>query len=123
MLRNMFSSAAAGFDRAFVAAMYNRRGRPRGWTRAEMLGHDDRITQLGLLADLYDRAEHFSDDGGFFPAPGLRAFRTREVRTFGRGGEVVDLTWPSGFEPLPAAGISAQYLDHPTNGTAAARLI
>jgi pimeloyl-ACP methyl ester carboxylesterase len=123
MLRNMFSSAAAGFDRAFVAAMYSRRRRPHGWTRVEELGHDDRIERLRAIAETYDRAENFTPDGQFFPTPVLRAFRTRDVRTFGRNGEVVDLIWPSAFEPSMDSGIGDEYLDHPTNGTAAARLV
>jgi pimeloyl-ACP methyl ester carboxylesterase len=123
MLRNMFSSAAAGFDRAFVAAMYSRRRRPHGWTDVEALGHDERIARLRAVAEVYEREEYLAADGRFFPAPALRAFRTRDVRAFGRGGEVVDLTWPSAFEPYPDSGICDTYLDHPTNATAAARLV
>jgi pimeloyl-ACP methyl ester carboxylesterase len=55
---------------------------------------------LELVSRFYDRPEYFLPDTGFFPSPASIAPEVRRVRSFGRDGDVLDLRWPSEFEPL-----------------------
>lgn len=117
-LQAVLTRAAAHVDSAIGLAMLN--GRSRTSARAEALGPAERMVRLAEIAALYDRPEHYEPGGGFFADPPAIVPTTRQVRTI-RGGRVVDLVWPSSFEPL-CADVAAQYLEHEPNRSAAARL-
>lgn len=121
MLRKMVSVAAAGFDVAFAALVLGRSKGSRMASPAESLGHDERMQALAKIAQVYDRPDFYVHPSPFFPDPPAACFTERRVREYGRGGEVVDLTWQSGYACfLPE--LSARYEEHPANATAAARL-
>ena len=72
----------------------------------ESLSHTERIHALTAFAAFYDRPDHFAPATTFFSRTACPMPNERVVRRFGRQGEVVDLSWHSGFEPLwsePAA--------------------
>ena len=81
----------------------------------ESLSHSERIAALQTFAAFYDRPEHFTPETRFFSRSAAPQLRERAVRRFGRQrprrrqGEVIDLSWSSGFEPLwsePSAAAS-----------------
>jgi hypothetical protein len=97
MARSLFSATAQriaeSLDRAFTTATLSRGGN-RKRDHAQLLG------MLELVSRFYDRPEYFLPDSGFFPLPAPIEPEVRRVRTFGREGDVLDLRWPSEFEPL-----------------------
>ena len=112
MQKPLLSKAAAqlarGLDRAFNNTALNP---PRSFLRshAESLGHEARMRSLRALATFYDRPEFLTQYNACFPKPGPIAPRVIRVRGFGAGGEVLDLHWPSEFEPLWSnAGLAAR---------------
>jgi pimeloyl-ACP methyl ester carboxylesterase len=118
LTRRLLGSAASAVDRAFVAAMQvsNRRVR----ARAESLSHAERIESLARIQKVYGAAELFSDRATFFPPPGPVAPTVRHVRELPWGGECVELSWASAFQPFdPRAG--ERYLAQVPNRTAYAR--
>lgn len=124
MLRDLLSTAASSFDEAVGSALLLRRRRPRGRPDPEALGHDARIEALEALRQVYDRPEHYAPSTPFFPAPGQLAPELTRVRVIASGAEsgtVLDLTWPSHFEPH-SPDVRPRYLGHAPNRTAAARL-
>lgn len=54
---------------------------------------------LSLIASFYNRAQFIAEPETFFPAAEAIEPRLSKVRKL-RDGEVVDLTWPSAFEPM-----------------------
>ncbi|HTU63380.1 MAG TPA: hypothetical protein VMF89_33190, partial [Polyangiales bacterium] len=81
----------------------------------ESLSHSERVAALEAFAAFYDRSEHFTAGTSFFSRSASPTPKERAVRRFGRHGEVVDLSWASGFEPLwserSAAAFFANTLD------------
>jgi hypothetical protein len=123
MLRQVLTTAASGVDRMIASALLGRSKQSRARSRTESLGHDERMEALAQITALYDRPEHFSDPNTFFPAPRPISPRMTRVRRWSGKpdrGEVIDLTWPSTYEPF-AADISDRYLEHVPNRMAAAR--
>jgi hypothetical protein len=123
MLRDLLNDAASGFDRAIGSALLLRRSRPRGRPDPEALGHDARMQALEALRQVYDRPEHYAPAAPFFQEPGEISPAVTRVRALGGAdaGTVLDLTWPSRFEPL-SPDVRARYLGHAPNQRAAARL-
>ncbi|MFI5307600.1 MAG: alpha/beta fold hydrolase [Polyangiales bacterium] len=97
MVRSLFRGTArqlaSGIDRAFARSSLA----PRG---PADIGPEDRMQALGLIERFYGRPEHFSVDSAFFTRPEPIEPKLHRVRGIGKGGEVLDLRWPSGFEPL-----------------------
>ena len=120
MLRYVLNQAASRVDVAIGAALFHRSKASRARSPTESLGHAERMRALAENAAVYDRPEHDDPDGPFFAKPAPMVPQVSRVRALA-GGEVVDWTWPSGFEPL-CADVAERYLRHTTNRTAAARL-
>jgi pimeloyl-ACP methyl ester carboxylesterase len=72
-------------------------GRPPA---AEQMNHGERIEALSLMEAVYNRPEYLQPGSTFFPAPATIAPREKRIQRFGRDGEVIELSWPSEFEPL-----------------------
>lgn len=66
----------------------------------ESLSHSERMDALTAFVAFYDRPEHFTPETSFFSRSACPQPKERAVRRFGRQGEVVELSWSSGFEPL-----------------------
>jgi pimeloyl-ACP methyl ester carboxylesterase len=119
LTRRLLGSAASAVDRAFVAAMQvsNRRVR----ARAESLSHAERLESLARIQKIYGAAELFTDRDTFFPPPGPVAPTVRRVRELPWGGECVELSWASAFQPFDRRA-GERYLAQVPNRTAYARL-
>jgi dienelactone hydrolase len=105
---SLWSVIAAGVDRSVVAAMTLRSRRRR--SRAESLGHAQRMAALASVAEAYPVADTF------FPPPRPIVPRLDAVRP-----GVYDASWPSGYEPHGRV-VRDAYLGHEENRTAWARL-
>jgi hypothetical protein len=75
----------------------------------ESLSHSERMAALTAFAAFYDRSEHFGPETAFFSRSASPEPQERAVRRFGRHGEVVDLSWSSGFESLWSERSAAAY--------------
>jgi pimeloyl-ACP methyl ester carboxylesterase len=120
--RRLIGSAAATVDRAVVAAlqMANRKVR-RG---PEALSHGDRLSRLAMIRDAYCTPALIGDPDAYFrapPDPATLAVRERLVRPLAWGGDCVELSWASAFEPFHES-VRDAYLVHAENRTAHARL-
>jgi dienelactone hydrolase len=120
MIRAVLNRAASHFDRAARVALFHSSSLSRDDARTEALGHSARLQTLGEISALYDRPAHYERSGPLFAAPPPIDPRLARVRRIA-GGEVLDATWSSGFVPHGEA-ITARYLGHLQNRTAAARL-
>ena len=100
LIQKTVSQLARGMDRAFSGTALNppRALRPR--SRAESLDHPARLRALGAIASFYNRPEYLTRDNDLLPRPAAIAPSVKHVRSFGDAGEVLDLRWPSAFEPL-----------------------
>jgi dienelactone hydrolase len=114
----LLGATAGAFDRAILAAV--RLSNARRQSRAEALSHDERLARLAEVRDLYGAPELLARPDAFFRPPDAITPNLRRVRLLPGGGEVVDATWPSTFEPyLP--GLRDSYLRYDRNRTAYAR--
>jgi alpha-beta hydrolase superfamily lysophospholipase len=122
VIRTFLTSAASTIDSAIGSTLLLRRPRLRAGD-PEALGHDERISRMAELQDVYDRPEHYATDSSFFPEQQRVTPKITPVRTIsGPGpGKVVDITWPSLFEPL-CDTVREKYLVHSTNLRGASRL-
>lgn len=113
--RALLGGAAAAFDRAVHATAISRphkRG-PRVRTTEEA------VTWLHAVSEQYQEA---GADAGFFRDPERITPRERIRKRTLEGQHVIDLSWPSNYEPfLPE--IRDSYLRYANNRTAAARLV
>jgi len=101
LFRRTVSRLARGIDIAFSSAALHRSRRFRQASGEDgALGHELRVRRLQVIASFYARPEFLSVEGEFFPRPALIAPDFVRVREFGMRGEVVDLRWPSVFEPM-----------------------
>jgi pimeloyl-ACP methyl ester carboxylesterase len=80
---------ASGLDQAFNDFVLGS-GQPR-------LAHDERMAGLSLIDTFYNRAA--LEPELFRPASAIEP-RLQRLRTLPRGGELIELRWPSAFEPL-----------------------
>jgi pimeloyl-ACP methyl ester carboxylesterase len=117
--KRIVGSAAAAFDRAVVVAMQTRNRKVRA--RAETLSHDERMTRLAQIRASYGAPELVADPESYFPSPSAIAPKLRHVRDLDDGGECVDASWPSTFDPY-LDDVRGAYLAHDANRTAHARL-
>src|SRR5579859_6495491 len=115
----LLGGAASAVDRAFVAAMQMSNRRVRA--RAESLSHAERLESLARIEKTYCAPELFSDRSAFFPPPAPVAPSVRAVRELPWGGECVELSWTSAFQPFDAH-VGERYLAHVPNRTAYTRL-
>ena len=67
---------------------------------AESLSHQDRIFGLRLVGDFYRFEEKPDERPPLFPRPEPIDPSVRQVGAFTRDGEVLELSWPSDFEPI-----------------------
>jgi pimeloyl-ACP methyl ester carboxylesterase len=91
---------AQGVDRAFASTALSPSQRTRARSSAESLGHAERVEGLALIERFYNQAHHADPDGPFFGRPAPIVPHVKRVRSVGRKGEILDLSWPSTFEPL-----------------------
>ena len=107
-LQRTVSTLAAGIDRAFAETAINPPRALRARSRAEGLGHAERVLGLRIIASFYNRPEFLSRENELLPRPGPITPELTPVRGYGSSGQVLDLRWPSAFEPLwSAAALSA----------------
>jgi pimeloyl-ACP methyl ester carboxylesterase len=122
MIRTVGGGVAASFDRAVHAFALSRSARGRARSRSESLGPRERQEALELLCDHYGRREWLVHPETFFPRLRPDAVRHRPVRSLGRRGEVVDLSWASPYAPINP-DVAERYLRYGANGTAHVRLL
>jgi pimeloyl-ACP methyl ester carboxylesterase len=111
----ILQSAASRFDVAVVRVAQELARRARNGRRTS---HADRLSILSETARIYRAVP----PDQFFQEPPLPAVRERFVRSLPRGGEVVDLTWESGWVPHDVNGRES-YLRFAENRIACARLL
>lgn len=93
---HMLSQGAAMFDRAVARSITRRTPAAKSRSKAESLGHADRMKALDAIAKAYAPFE--SDDAAFFGEPTPRQLRVDAVERWDRGGvayERVDVRWAS----------------------------
>jgi pimeloyl-ACP methyl ester carboxylesterase len=101
LLRTASVQLARGFDQVFARTALNPPKAMRRRSPAESLDHAARMRGLSTIAGFYARPEYLAPDGGGFFGQATAAEPTvKRVRSLGRFGEVVDLRWPSEFQPL-----------------------
>jgi pimeloyl-ACP methyl ester carboxylesterase len=100
LLRRAVSGLARGLDLAFTSTALTPSKRFARASHAERLDHAGRMRSLRLISSFYDRPEFQSLENELFPRPAAIAPALTRVRSFGSHGEVLDLSWPSEFEPL-----------------------
>ena len=97
MARSLFGPAARvlaeGLDRAFASSALI----PRA---PSAMQHRERVLALQWIERFYNRPEYFADPDTFFAPPVPIVPTQRRLRGFGEDGEVLELRWPSAFEPL-----------------------
>jgi hypothetical protein len=120
MLHAVLNRAASHLDEVVTATLLDRRLRSDLDVQIEALGHRERMKLLNRLEQVYDRPEHYSDVGSFFPRADAIAPELRRVRRIS-SGSVFDATWSSDFSPH-LDEVADLYLGHGTNRRAAARL-
>jgi pimeloyl-ACP methyl ester carboxylesterase len=113
LTRRMLGSAAAAVDLMATAAVSAHAARSG---RARARPHTDRVRLLSRLEERFRDAPL----DGFFAVPEAIAPGQRRVRKFGADGEVVDLSWHSGFAPLDSE-VHERYLSARENAIAVAR--
>ena len=80
---------ASGLDQAFNGFVLGN-GEPR-------LAHAERMAAMAQVDRFYNDAERRA---GFFPQPVAIEPELRRLRRLPQGGELIELRWPSAFEPL-----------------------
>jgi pimeloyl-ACP methyl ester carboxylesterase len=112
--RLLIGNAAAAVDRAATLAAYAGSARARRQSRAESLGHDQRMQALEALAALYPTSSEF------FREPRVIRPAERAVRDLG-GHRVLDLAWSS-EDATFVSDVDARYRRYAENRAAAARV-
>lgn len=120
-LRQVRGQLSASVDKAIYKALLSRSDRSRRGSRAESLGHAERVEALARIALLYPEPSPENDDA-FFSAPSAPRVDVRRVRPHeGLAGEVLDLRWTSGYEPY-VPQVRERFLEATANLTCHARL-
>lgn len=124
VVRRAQASIARGVDELFGALALGRSARSRARSSAESLDHGARMEALERLAALHASAPYDAPPEAFFGAAGEPGpMREVRVRSLGDAGEVVDLSWRSGYEPASRDdAVRARHLDRRANHVAHARL-
>jgi Alpha/beta hydrolase domain containing 18 len=115
--QRILGGAAAAVDRAATLAAYAGSVSSRRKSRAERLGHGERMQALAQLAQLYPHP-----NPAFFRPPRAIEPSERRVRWSADGHQVIDLSWPSEYRTFEP-GIAERYERHAENRLAAARLL
>ena len=114
------TTAASTFDRTVAGVMETRRIIRS--SREKDLSHAERMAALAHIQRAYGDPELISEPSAFFAPPPLLSPRVARARSGLRlGVEVLDVSWPSAYEPF-LAEIRDKYLSHTRNRTAYARL-
>lgn len=127
VLRSLVGPLAASVDRVVSRAITGRSERSRRRSRAESLGHEERLVALDQIARVYQAAEPLDQVDHFFgPAaaatPDEAPAGSRDYR--GIRARAVDLSWPSRVQTFVDEHRLAQSFREVTqNSRAAARLI
>jgi len=100
ILRRTVAQLAKGVDRAFAGTALNPPNVIRRNSSAEGLSVSQRMRGLAAIEAFYDRPEFRPRHSALFPPPDMIHPSIKRVRGLGSVGEVLDLTWPSGFTPL-----------------------
>jgi len=103
--------------------MLARGERGGGIADAEKMPHEARLEFLDEIRAAYDRPELIAQPEIFFPESKSVPISQTRVRSMGgaEAGVVLDVTWPSEFEPW-CGDVCEEYLSHEQNRSAAARL-
>ena len=120
MIRRVLSQAASQFDMA-VSSMIVARSRSNRVARGESLGHDDRMRWLEKIDAIYGDRTHFAAPDDFFARKGPLEPEQIAVRSFGRGGRVVDVCWRSRNRVF-CEDVSTVYLANRANHTVTSRM-
>ncbi len=117
------SRLASGVDRFFASVALGRSKRSRARSRAESLGHAERMEALARLAERHAGPRFTAPPEELFGAAGTAGpWLRRPVRTL-RGGSVVDVRWRSGYRPLAdEPEVLERLARHPDNDWGHARL-
>jgi len=100
LFRRAVAGVAKGVDLAFAGAALNPPQMIRRGSSAESLAPAHRLRGLGAIAGFYNRPEFYPRPSELFPQPGAITPSIKTVRKLGKVGEVLDLSWESGFAPL-----------------------
>lgn len=113
--RRLLGGAAAAVDRAATLAAYAGSRGSRKKSRAESLGHRERLVALEAIAGAYP-----ADAPGYFREPRRITPSERSVRWSAGGKRVTDLSWPSDYQPFEP-GVAERFDRCAENRVAAAR--
>lgn len=110
LFRRAVAGLARGLDRAFTGTALTPSKRFARASPAELLNHAERLRALRLIGSFYNRPEFAGVENAMFPRPRAVSPIVSRVRSFGAHGEVLDMHWPSEFEPLWSADALAAHL-------------
>lgn len=100
LFRTTVAQLARRVDRVFAETALRPSASARSRSSAESLGVAARLRALGLIRAFYSTPDALETHGTIFPPATTIAPSSTRVRKLGREGEVLDLRWPSAFEPL-----------------------
>jgi hypothetical protein len=100
LLEHTVGQLARGVDRAFAQTALRPSAFARKSSRAESLAPAQRMRALALVRAFYAGPDTLERHGRFLPDPPRISPTLTRVRALGSAGEVLDLQWPSEFEPL-----------------------
>ncbi|HKP63760.1 MAG TPA: hypothetical protein VJV78_43800 [Polyangiales bacterium] len=100
LLEHTVGQLARSVDRAFAQTALRPSALTRGSSRAESLSPAARLRALSLVRAFYAGPDTLEREGRFLPRPERISPTLTRVRRLGSAGEVLDLRWPSEFEPL-----------------------
>lgn len=111
LFRRTVRDLAQRVDRAFAETALRPSLSTRSKSSAESLGVDARLRALSLIRAFYAGPDALATHGRSFPSPQRISPKLRRVRAMGGEGEVLDLRWPSAFEPLWSLAAVQERLD------------
>jgi len=102
LFRRTVADLAQRVDRAFAETALRPSMSTRSKSSAESLGVDARLRALTLIRLFYGGPDALATHGRIFPSSPPISPNVTRVRSMGGGGggEVLDLRWPSEFDPL-----------------------
>ncbi|HTU59904.1 MAG TPA: hypothetical protein VMF89_15740 [Polyangiales bacterium] len=109
------SRLARGVDDIFCNTALNPPKLMRARSRAEGLDHAARMRALSTIGAFYAPDDFLTRESHFFPRPPAISPLVTRRRSLGKQGEVVDLTWPTSFQPLWSSSAVAALLSEPVN--------
>jgi pimeloyl-ACP methyl ester carboxylesterase len=106
-LRNAVSRLASGIDRVFTKTAL---GAPRRDALGRAFDHAAQRRTLSAIASFYGRPEFLTRENALFPRPAAIAPEVVPVKNYGKQGMLLDLHWPSAFEPLWSTAALREHL-------------